>query len=75
MGMRVEVDDSNARMNAKIRAAQLQKDAFMLVIGDKEMDGRLVAVRTRHNEDRGALPLASFKMHIAHLVETKSLEL
>jgi len=75
MGLRVELDDSNARMNAKIRSAQLQKTPFMLIIGDKEMDGRLVAVRTRHNEDRGALPLASFKMHIAHLVETKSLEL
>jgi threonyl-tRNA synthetase len=75
MGMRVEVDDSNARMNAKIRAAQLQKTPFMLVIGDKEADGRLVAVRTRNNEDRGAMPLAAFKAHAAHLIDEKSLEL
>jgi threonyl-tRNA synthetase len=75
MGMRVELDDSNARMNAKIRAAQLQKVPFMLVLGDKEMEGGLVAVRTRNNEDKGAMPLASFKGHAAHLIETKSLEL
>jgi threonyl-tRNA synthetase len=75
MGMRVELDDSASRMNAKIRAAQLQKVPFMLVIGDKEADGRLVAVRTRNNEDRGAMPLASFKGHAAHLINGKLLEL
>jgi threonyl-tRNA synthetase len=75
IGMRVELDDSSSRMNAKIRAAQLQKVPFMLVIGDKEADGRLVAVRTRNNEDRGAMPLASFKGHAAHLINGKLLEL
>ncbi len=34
-GMRVEVDDSNNRMNAKIRNAQLLKVPYMLVVGDK----------------------------------------
>jgi threonyl-tRNA synthetase len=62
-------------MNAKIREAQLQKIPYMLVVGDKEVENRAVAVRTRHNEDRGALPLEAFKAHALHLVASQSQEL
>jgi threonyl-tRNA synthetase len=34
-GLRVELDRSEERMNAKIRNAQLQKIPFMLVVGDR----------------------------------------
>jgi threonyl-tRNA synthetase len=44
-GIRCEVDDSDNRMNAKIRNAQLQKIPFMLVVGDKEVEERMVSVR------------------------------
>lgn len=54
-GLRVEVDDSNERMNAKIRAAQLQKVPYMLVVGDREAESGAVAVRTRTGENLGAL--------------------
>jgi threonyl-tRNA synthetase len=74
-GMRVEVDSSGERMNKKIRNAQLQKIPYMLVVGDKETADRAVAVRTRNNEDRGAMPLAEFKTHATDLITTKSLEL
>ena len=74
-GMRVEVDRSGERMNKKIRNAQLQKIPYMLVVGDKETVDRAVAVRTRNNEDRGAMPLAEFKTHATDLITTKSLEL
>lgn len=74
-GLRVEVDDSNSRMNAKIRNAQLQKVPYMLVMGDREAQEELVAVRTRNNEDRGAMPLAAFITHVTGLVASKSLEL
>ncbi len=74
-GVRVEVDDGGERMNKKIRNAQLQKIPFMLVIGDKEMEEGKVAVRTRDNEDRGAMPLADFQQLVADLLEAKSLAL
>jgi threonyl-tRNA synthetase len=74
-GIRVEVDDSNARMNAKIRDAQLQKVPYMLVVGDKEESAGAVAVRTRNNEDRGAMPLGEFKAQASALISSKSLEL
>ncbi len=38
-GIRVEMDDSRERMNAKIRDAQLQKIPYMLVVGDKMWSG------------------------------------
>jgi threonyl-tRNA synthetase len=74
-GLRVQVDDSGSRMNAKIREAQLQKVPFMLVVGDREEESGAVAVRTRQNEDRGAMSLADFKAHALELVESKSLGL
>ena len=65
-GFRVEVNDSNDRMNAKIRQAQLQKVPYMLVAGDREQEADAVAVRHRDGEDLGAMPLADF---ISRLVE------
>ena len=56
-GLRVEVNDSNDRMNAKIRQAQLQKVPYMLVVGDREVDAGSVAVRTRAGKDLGAKPV------------------
>ncbi|HEX5690797.1 MAG TPA: threonine--tRNA ligase [Roseiflexaceae bacterium] len=59
-GLRVEIDDSKDRMQAKIRRAQLQKVPYMLIIGDKEQAADSVAVRLRSGEDLGALPVAAF---------------
>ena len=50
-GIRVEVNDSNDRMNSKIRQAQLQKVPYMLVAGDREVESATVAVRTRAGEN------------------------
>ena len=59
-GLRVELDQSKDRMQAKIRRAQLQKVPFMLIIGDKEQAADAVAVRLRSGEDLGALPVDAF---------------
>jgi threonyl-tRNA synthetase len=59
-GVRVEVDDSRDRMQAKIRQAQLQKIPYMLVVGAKEQEAGAVAVRLRSEEDLGAMPIEDF---------------
>jgi threonyl-tRNA synthetase len=59
-GLRVEVNDSSDRMQAKIRDAQLQKAPYMLVMGDREVQNRAVAVRLRSGEDLGAQPIEDF---------------
>lgn len=59
-GLRVEVDDTAKRMNAKIRDAQVQKVPYMLVIGNREMENGQVAVRLRTEADLGAMAVADF---------------
>ena len=59
-GLRIEVNDSSDRMQAKIRAAQLQKVPYMLIIGDREVEASSVAVRLRDGQDLGAQPVADF---------------
>jgi threonyl-tRNA synthetase len=46
-GLRVEVDDSDGRMQNKIRVAQEQKVPLMLVLGDREVEARSATVRRR----------------------------
>jgi threonyl-tRNA synthetase len=59
-GMRVTVDDRNEKIGYKIRAAQLEKIPYMLVIGEKEMTEGTVAVRGRKSGDLGAMSVADF---------------
>ena len=59
-GIRVVADDSNDRMNAKIRRAQLQKTPYTLVVGDRETESGTVSVRTRYGENLGATPIGEF---------------
>ncbi len=74
-GMRVEVDDSRDRMQAKIRNAQLQKVPYMLVVGKREVEADSVAVRLRSGEDLGAKTVDEFLDLVLPVVETKSLDL
>ena len=60
-GFRVEANTKSDKIGAKIRDAQMQKVPYMLVLGDKELDERTVAVRERKQGDVGAMSLAQFK--------------
>jgi len=46
-GLRVEVDRSDSRMQNKIRLAQEQKVPVMVILGDREVEGRSASVRRR----------------------------
>ncbi|HET6697598.1 MAG TPA: threonine--tRNA ligase [Nocardioidaceae bacterium] len=53
-GIRVEVDDSDDRMQKKIRNAQLQKVPFMLIAGDRDVENDAVSFRYRSgDQDNG----------------------
>lgn len=58
--LRVEVDGRSERMQAKIRAAQLQKIPYMVVLGDKEIEAGTVNVRRRDGGDQVAMPAEEF---------------
>jgi len=51
VGLRVNIDAGNDRMNSKIRKAQVQKVPYMLVIGDKEEQSNSVSVRSRSGKN------------------------
>ncbi|MFQ5616780.1 MAG: His/Gly/Thr/Pro-type tRNA ligase C-terminal domain-containing protein, partial [Anaerolineales bacterium] len=59
-GLRVEVNDSGDRMNAKIRDAQKQKVPYMLVVGDREVENGTIAPRLRSQERLPAMPVEAF---------------
>ncbi|MEO8331354.1 MAG: threonine--tRNA ligase [Gallionella sp.] len=56
-GLRVQLDLRNEKITYKIREHSLQKLPYQLIIGDKEVAGNLVAVRTRSGEDLGQMTL------------------
>ena len=57
VGVRVETDLRNEKISYKIREHSLQKLPYLLVVGDKEVAARAVAVRTRGGVDLGQMPL------------------
>ncbi|WP_428268655.1 threonine--tRNA ligase [Haliangium sp.] len=69
--VRVEVDDSNERMGHKIRAAQLQKTPYMLVVGKREVAAETVSVRLRTEEDLGAMSVDDFLTRARQVIADK----
>jgi threonyl-tRNA synthetase len=64
-GLRIEADLRNEKINYKIREHSLQKLPYQLVVGDKEVAARAVAVRTRGGGDLGQMPLAALVARLA----------
>ena len=71
-GMRVTVDERNEKIGYKIRAAQLEKIPYMIVIGEKEMSEGTVAVRSRKKGDMGAMAAAEFIAMAEEQIKNKS---
>ncbi len=70
-GLRVVVDDRNEKTGYKIREAQLEKVPYMLVVGPKEVEENLVAVRSRKDGDIGTMKLEEFESKILKEIEEK----
>lgn len=60
LGYRVDIDSDSEKIGYKIRQAQLEKIPYMLVIGQKEVDDNVIAVRSRSGEDLGQMKLEDF---------------
>jgi threonyl-tRNA synthetase len=57
---RVECDTRNAKISYKIREGTLEKIPYLLVVGDKEMEGSAVAVRSRKKGNEGMMLIDDF---------------
>ena len=63
--LRAEVDGSDNRMQNKIRLAQEQKVPYMLVLGDREVEARTVAIRNRAGEQENGVGWDAFIERLA----------
>lgn len=70
-GLRVNLDDRPQTLQAKIRDAQLQKIPYMLVVGDKEEKGGVVALRLRTGEDLGSIKIEEVIKRARQVIEEK----
>ena len=70
-GLRVEIDDRAEKMGFKIREAQLEKVPYMLVVGEKEVEGNAVSVRSRDKGEMGSLSVDEFVAMVCKEVEDK----
>ncbi|MEK7064507.1 MAG: threonine--tRNA ligase [Patescibacteria group bacterium] len=59
-GVRVELNDKNEPLNARIRDTQMQKIPYILVVGDKEIEANTVSVRRRHSRNTQTHPVSDF---------------
>jgi len=71
-GFRVELDERNEKLQAKIRDAQLQKIPYMLVVGGREAEAGAVGVRHRSKGDQGARPLGEFIASLKEEVDSRT---
>lgn len=68
MGMRVKVDDRNEKLGYRVRAAQVEKIPYQLVVGDKDMENQTVTIRKSGSKESVTLKkeeaLNNFKKEI-----------
>ena len=69
--IRAELDDRSESANYKIRAAQLEKIPYMLVLGDKEIEAGTVSVRTRDGKVMGNMKLDEFAGTVAQEIRAR----
>lgn len=58
--VRVEIRDENETLGKKIRAAEMQKVPYLLIVGDREIEAKAVGVRQRGKGDLGAMQVSDF---------------
>ena len=73
-GIRAEVDDSDERMQKKIRTAQQQKIPFMVIAGDSDVADGTVSFRYRDGSQRNGVPLDEAVAHIVDVVRSRTNE-
>ncbi|CAN5423761.1 threonine--tRNA ligase [soil metagenome] len=71
-GIRVEVDESDERMQKKIRNAQLQKIPFMVIAGDQDIEAGAVSFRYRNGDQDNAVPVDEAVRRIVEAVATRT---
>jgi len=70
-GIRVEMDTRNESIKYKIREAQLEKVPYMIVLGDKEVENGVVALRDRKGGNLGVMSVEDMIAKFRHEIDEK----
>jgi threonyl-tRNA synthetase len=73
LGLRPAVDESGETVGKKVRAAQLAKAPYVLVIGDKEIESRDLTVRDREGVETKGVPFDDFAAALVDEASSKRL--
>ncbi len=71
--IRVEVDNRAEKIGYKIREAQLEKVPYMLIVGEKEENEKLVSVRSRKEGDKGAMNIEALIDLLKEEIDNKTI--
>ena len=74
-GLRVEFDDRNETLQAKIRDAQLEKVPYMIIVGSKEQETSKISLRLRDGQDLGQIDPDKFVTEIKKTITSRAPEL
>jgi len=70
--IRCNSDLRNEKITYKIREHSIQRTPYIIVLGDREVNARQVAVRTQKGEDLGAMSIDEFLTHLSKDIKNKS---
>ncbi len=70
-GIRYEIDMRNEKIGFKIREAQMQKIPYMFVVGDKEVEEKKIAVRSRKSQNSVVVDIDTFISQAIEEIENK----
>lgn len=70
--IRAEIDDRNEKIGKKIRDTEILKVPYMLVVGEKEMNENMIAVRRQGSGDLGVKPVDEFLEKIKNEISERS---
>ena len=71
VGVRVEIDERSEKIGKKIREAELSRVPYMLVIGEKEVNERVLSVRRQGKGDAGTIGIEEFIKNISEEIRTR----
>jgi threonyl-tRNA synthetase len=70
--LRVEVDDRNEKIGYKIREARIQRDTYMLIIGEREQKAGTVSVRSIKEGELGEMSVEDLIAKLRKEIDTKA---
>ncbi len=70
-GIRVEIDNGDDTIGKKIRTHRKMQPAYMVILGDGEIESRSVSLRARNGDQVSGIPLERFLTDLKHEIEEK----